>query len=77
MMVQMSPIFVVPLPLVVLQAVPKVVILRDRMNMIIDHLKWNQKLMCVHSCYSIYRANEVDDNVIYYYLYDDITEVLI
>jgi hypothetical protein len=62
---------------IILLAVAKVVILRDKMNMIIDHLKWIQKLMCVHSCYSIYRANEVDDNVIYYYLYDDIAEVLI
>jgi hypothetical protein len=31
--------------------------------------------MCVHSCCSVCNTDEVDDNVMYYYLYDDIAEV--
>jgi hypothetical protein len=37
-----------------------VAVLRDEMNMIVDHLKWIEKLMCVHSCYSVCNTNEVD-----------------
>jgi hypothetical protein len=43
--------------------VPKVVVLRDRIDMIVDHLKWIEKFVCVHSCYSVYNTNEVDGNV--------------
>jgi hypothetical protein len=50
-------------PPIAAQAVPKVVMLRDRMDRIIDHLKWIEKLVCVHSCYSVCSTNEVDGNV--------------
>jgi hypothetical protein len=29
------------------QVVPEVAVLRDRINRIVDHLKWIKKLMCV------------------------------
>jgi hypothetical protein len=45
------------------KAVPEVAVLRDRMDRIIDHLKWIEKLVCVHSCYSVCSTNEVDGNV--------------
>jgi hypothetical protein len=38
-------------------------VLRDRMDMIIDHLKWIEKLVCVHSYCSVCSTNEVDGNV--------------
>jgi hypothetical protein len=37
-------------PPIAAQAVPKVVMLRDRMDRIIDHLKWIEKLVCVCVC---------------------------
>jgi hypothetical protein len=63
-MEQMSPInHIVHSSPTVVQAIPKVVVLRDRMDKIIDHLKWIEKLVCVYSYYSVYSTNEVDDNV--------------
>jgi hypothetical protein len=44
-------------------SVPEVVVLRDRMDRIIDHLKWIKKLVCVHSCCSVCSTNEVDGKV--------------
>jgi hypothetical protein len=33
--------------------------------------------VCVYSCCSVCSTNEVDVNVMYYYLYDDVAEVSI
>jgi hypothetical protein len=60
MMEQMSPI---PSPPTTVQLVPKMAVLRDRMNRIVDHLKWIEKLVCVHSYCSVCSTNKVDDNV--------------
>jgi hypothetical protein len=46
-MEQMSPI---PSPPTTVQVVPKVVVLRDRMDRVVDHLKWIKKLVCVCVC---------------------------
>jgi hypothetical protein len=54
---------IVPSPPIAIQAIPDVVVLRDRMDMIVDHLKWIEKLVCVHSWCSVYSTNEVDGNV--------------
>jgi hypothetical protein len=43
----MPPILVVPSPPTTCQFVPKVVVLRDMMDKIVDHLKWIEKLVCV------------------------------
>jgi hypothetical protein len=59
-MEQMSPI---PSPPTAVQAVHKVVMLRDRIDIIVDHLKWIEKLVCVYNCCSVYSTNEVDLNV--------------
>jgi hypothetical protein len=50
MMKQMPPIPTVPSTLITVQSVPEVVVLRDRMDMIVDHLKWTAKLVCVSVC---------------------------
>jgi hypothetical protein len=48
MMEQMPPINpIVPSPSTTVQVVAKVVVLRDRMARIVDHLKWIKKLVCV------------------------------
>jgi hypothetical protein len=46
-MEQVPPILVVPSPPTTIQVVPEVVVLRDRMDIIADHLKWIEKLLCV------------------------------
>jgi hypothetical protein len=60
----MPPInYVVPLPPTAIQVVPNVTVLRDRIDRIVDHLKWIEKLVCVHSYCSVCSTNEIDDNV--------------
>jgi hypothetical protein len=61
-MEQMPPI---PLPPTAVQVVHEVVVLQDRMDRIVDHLKWIEKhvCVCVHSCCSVCSTNEVDGNV--------------
>jgi hypothetical protein len=46
-MEQVPPILVVPSPPTTIQVVPEVAVLRDRMDIIADHLKWIEKLLCV------------------------------
>jgi hypothetical protein len=46
----MPPILVVPSPPTTVQAVPEVVVLRDRMDRMVDQLKCVEKLMCVCVC---------------------------
>jgi hypothetical protein len=47
MMEQMPPI---PLPPTAVQVVPEVAVLQDRMDRIVDHLKWIEKHVCVCVC---------------------------
>jgi hypothetical protein len=77
MMEKKPPIPAVHSPHTTVPAIPEVVVLRDRMDMIVDHLKWVEKLVCVHSCCSICCTKEVDGNDMYYYLYDEVVEVSI
>jgi hypothetical protein len=37
---------IVPSPPTSIQVVPEVVVLRDMMDKIVDHLKWIEKLVC-------------------------------
>jgi hypothetical protein len=42
----MPPNPTVPSAPTIVQVVPEVVVLSDRMDMIVDHLKWIEKLVC-------------------------------
>jgi hypothetical protein len=63
MMEQMQSISIVLSPPTAVQVIPEVVVLRDRIDRIIDHLKWIEKLVCVYSYCSVCSTNEVDGNV--------------
>jgi hypothetical protein len=67
-MEHMTPIVVVPSPPTSIQVVSKVTVLRDRIDRIVDHRKWIEKLVCVcvHSCCSVCSTHEVDGNVSVY-----------
>jgi hypothetical protein len=47
MMEQMTSIPIVPSSPTAIQVIPQVVVLRDRMDKIVDNLKWIEKLVCV------------------------------
>jgi hypothetical protein len=47
MIEQMPLIHVVSSPSTTVQVIPEVTVLRDRMDMIVDHLKWIEKLVCL------------------------------
>jgi hypothetical protein len=60
----MSPIHVVPSPPIAIHVIPEVTVLRDRMDRIVDHLKWIDMLVCVCNSYChVCHTNEVDSNV--------------
>jgi hypothetical protein len=44
----------IPSPPIAIQVVPEVVVLRDKMDRIIDHLKWIEKLVCVYIVVVVY-----------------------
>jgi hypothetical protein len=57
---QMPPIPIISSPPT---TIPEVAVLRDRIDRIVNHLKWIEKLVCVHSYCSICSTNNVDGNV--------------
>jgi hypothetical protein len=60
-MEQMQTIPTVPLPPTEDQAVSEVVVQRDRMDRIVDHLKMDgEACVCVHNCCSVCSTNEVN-----------------
>jgi hypothetical protein len=61
-MERMPPIPMVPSPPTAVQAITEVVVLRDRMDRIVGQLKEIEKLVCVHSYFSVCSTNEVDGN---------------
>jgi hypothetical protein len=59
-MEQMPHIPIGPSPPTIVQVIPEVVVLRDRMDRNVDYLKWIEKLVCVHSCCSVCNINKAD-----------------
>jgi hypothetical protein len=79
MMEQMPPINpIVPLPPTAIEVVPELAVLRDRIDMIVDYLKWIEKLVSVCIVVVVYAVlSKSLAMLVYPCVYDDVTQVSI